>query len=95
MAASNRSGDATVASCSISRSMASSLRFRSPVVHRAGAPEPGTPVPLFAARSAACKISLCTQYIVSADGQRFLLDTVVEEAASPIVVILNWKPRAG
>jgi Tol biopolymer transport system component len=33
-------------------------------------------------------------YIVSQDGQRFLLDTIVEEPAPPIVVILNWKPGA-
>jgi hypothetical protein len=33
-------------------------------------------------------------YIVSADGQRFLLDTVVEEPAAPIMVILDWTPAA-
>ena len=33
------------------------------------------------------------QYMVSADGQRFLVDTVAEEANSPITVILNWKPK--
>lgn len=32
------------------------------------------------------------QFIVSKDATRFLLDTVVEEAPSPITVILNWKP---
>jgi hypothetical protein len=32
-------------------------------------------------------------YIISPDGQRFLMDTIVEEpAAAPITVILNWKP---
>lgn len=31
-------------------------------------------------------------YSVSPDGQRFLVDTIVEEQAPPIVVILNWKP---
>ena len=30
-------------------------------------------------------------YIVSDDGRRFLLDTIVEAQASPIVIILNWK----
>jgi len=34
------------------------------------------------------------QYDVSSDGQRFLINTITEEAASPITVILNWKPRA-
>jgi hypothetical protein len=32
------------------------------------------------------------QYLVSIDGMRFLFDSAVEEAASPITVILNWKP---
>jgi hypothetical protein len=27
---------------------------------------------------------------VSADGQRFLMNTLTEEAAAPITVILNW-----
>ena len=31
------------------------------------------------------------QYMVSSDGQRFLMNTVTEEAVSPITVILNWK----
>jgi hypothetical protein len=57
-----------------------------------GAPEAGTPVPLFAARVGSLRDIALHYYIVSADGQRFLLDTLVEEAASPIVLILNWKP---
>jgi Tol biopolymer transport system component len=32
------------------------------------------------------------KYVVSRDGQRFLLDTVVEEPASPIAMVLNWSP---
>jgi len=32
-------------------------------------------------------------YIVSDDGRRFLLDTIVEAPVSPIVIILNWKAR--
>ncbi len=32
-----------------------------------------------------------TQYDVSADGQRFLINTLVEEeGATPIVLVLNW-----
>ena len=35
------------------------------------------------------------QYIVSLDGQRFLVNTVSQEAnAPPISFILNWKPPA-
>jgi hypothetical protein len=34
------------------------------------------------------------QYAVSADGQRFLMHTLVSEAnASPITLILNWTPK--
>jgi len=31
------------------------------------------------------------QYGVSPDGQRFLMNTITEEATFPIAVILNWK----
>jgi Tol biopolymer transport system component len=59
-----------------------------------GAPEAGTPVSLFATRLGSLRDIALHSYIVSPDGQRFLLDTLVEEAASPIVLILNWKaPR--
>ena len=34
------------------------------------------------------------QYLVSKDGQRFLMSNVIEEALSPITLILNWKPPA-
>jgi hypothetical protein len=30
-------------------------------------------------------------YVPSADGQKFLMDTIVEENAPPITVIVNWK----
>jgi hypothetical protein len=34
------------------------------------------------------------QYAVSRDGQRFLMNTRIEDVAtSPITVILNWKPK--
>jgi hypothetical protein len=33
------------------------------------------------------------QYVVSRDGQRFFVSSVIEEALSPITVIQNWKPR--
>ena len=55
--------------------------------------EAGAAVPLFQARVGEVQDISLPDYIVSPDGQRFLLDTVVEEAAAPIVVILNWKPR--
>jgi Tol biopolymer transport system component len=33
------------------------------------------------------------QYMISSDGQRFLVSTISEGANSPITVILNWKPK--
>jgi hypothetical protein len=31
------------------------------------------------------------QYAVSADGERFLINTAVEEPTAPITLVLNWK----
>ena len=33
------------------------------------------------------------QYVVSPDGQQFLMNTIIEEATSPITVILNWRKK--
>jgi hypothetical protein len=56
----------------------------------------GAAVPLFTTHiGGAVQGPVNQQYIVSPDGQRFLMNTVAEEAvASPITVILNWKPRS-
>jgi serine/threonine protein kinase/Tol biopolymer transport system component len=55
---------------------------------------PGTPVGLFATKLNNTEIGTRHQYIVSPDGQSFVMNAVPEEAtASPITVILNWKPR--
>jgi hypothetical protein len=55
--------------------------------------EASVPVPLFVTRvGGAVMGGDKQQYVVSADGQRFLMNTVVEEAAAPLTVILNWKP---
>jgi hypothetical protein len=52
--------------------------------------DPGAPVPLFATRAGGAARSLNRQdYIVSPDGQRFLMN-VVEEVATPIAIVLNW-----
>ncbi len=56
-----------------------------------GSLETGTRTPLFFANVGPVQ-DTSESYVVSTDGQRFLVDTVVEEAASPISVILNWKP---
>jgi eukaryotic-like serine/threonine-protein kinase len=61
----------------------------------AGAPEVGTPVALFAPPlgGAVQQGDYRHQYMVSSDGQRFLIATVTEGATAPITVILNWQPR--
>jgi len=57
--------------------------------------EPGSPTPLFATRVGGALQGLFRQqYDVSSDGARFLMNTITEEAASPITVILNWNPEA-
>jgi Tol biopolymer transport system component len=56
--------------------------------------EPGTPVPMFPTHiGGALSYPFNQQYDVSADGQRFLMNTIVEEAPSPITVILSWKAK--
>jgi Tol biopolymer transport system component len=61
---------------------------------RADSLETGQVLSLFGARVGSLQDISLNHYLVSADGQRFLLDTVVEEDASPIIVILNWKAPA-
>jgi hypothetical protein len=57
--------------------------------------EPAAPVPLFATRvGGAWQGPDRQQYVVSRDGQRFLMNTLAEgDNPSPITVILNWKPK--
>jgi len=57
--------------------------------------EPGTPLALFATTVGSMAINTNRQqYMVSPGGQSFVMNSVVGEAsASPITVILNWKPR--
>jgi Tol biopolymer transport system component len=58
-----------------------------------GAIDIGRPLPLFSTRIVgAVQGANRQQYIVSADGQRFLMNTLVEGISSPLVVLLNWKP---
>ena len=56
--------------------------------------EPGVPVPLFPTHVGGAVTPLGRQqYVVSDNGQRFLMNTVSDEATRPITVILNWKPK--
>jgi len=57
--------------------------------------EAGVPAALFLTRVFAIQgINIRQQYMPSANGQRFLVDSVPEDPAQPpITVILNWKPE--
>jgi hypothetical protein len=57
--------------------------------------EAGAPVSLFATRvGGAIQGPDKQQYVVSRDGQRFLMNTLAEaDQPSPITVILNWQPK--
>jgi serine/threonine protein kinase/Tol biopolymer transport system component len=56
--------------------------------------EAGPSVPLFATRvGPVLPYPNNWQYDVSPDGQRFLMNTIIEEAPSPITLILNWRPK--
>jgi Tol biopolymer transport system component len=61
-----------------------------------GSADPGTPRQLFKTiLSGAAGPTYKQQYMVSPDGQSFVMQSAVgEPSASPIGVILNWKPRA-
>ena len=55
--------------------------------------EPGTPLALFVAKVGG-SAGYVQQYMVSPDGQSFVTQSTVGDAsASPISVILNWKPK--
>jgi hypothetical protein len=59
--------------------------------------QPGAPIALFATRTPNGALQpggTPQQYAVSADGQRFLVNTLKDEGATaPITLILNWKPK--
>ena len=56
---------------------------------------PGAPVTLFPTRiyGGGADIAQGRQYDVTRDG-RFLINTVLDEAAAPITLIQNWAPEA-
>jgi len=53
----------------------------------------GAPVPIFLTHVGGALSIFMSQYMVSDDGQRFLMNTVAEEVASPITVVLNWRAK--
>jgi len=58
--------------------------------------DPGAPVPLFATHVGTVAQGIARpQFAVTGDGQRFLLNTLRDEAnLSPITVVVNWPRRA-
>ena len=74
------------------RLMAVSIRFAA----NAQTVEPAAPVPLFPTHvgGAVQQGGNRQQYIVSPDGQRFLMNTITGGGdTSPVTVILNWKAK--
>jgi hypothetical protein len=55
--------------------------------------EPGAPARLFAANVGGAVQNVAgQQYVVSADGRRFLLNTVLDQGVtSPLRLILHWR----
>ena len=51
----------------------------------------GVAVPLFQAKVGAPQGIALHSYTVANDGQRFLLDSLVEQQAAPVALILNWQ----
>ena len=66
-----------------------------PITIGQGTLEPGTPVMLFPTRVPGGGVDLQQgrQYDVAADG-RFLVNTMLDEAAAPITLVQNWDPEA-
>jgi Tol biopolymer transport system component len=54
----------------------------------------GAPVPLFPTRLVQSIAVARQQYIVSKDGQRFLMTTAEEAPSPPITILLNWRPTS-
>jgi hypothetical protein len=67
-----------------------------PIQLRSGdmAPDIGTPTRLFSARFVQAGLAVARQqYVVSADGRRFLVNTLEQAKPTPITLLLNWSPR--
>jgi len=59
-----------------------------PVKTDASVFEYGTPTALFATRLPA--VVGRNRYVAAADGQRFLLNVLIDEGTSPLNIVLNW-----
>jgi Tol biopolymer transport system component len=57
--------------------------------------EVGAPEPLFATRVGGALQGVSRQqYMVSPDGQQFLMNTLADQEATPLTVIVNWNPAS-
>ena len=64
-------------------------------IKRSASFEPGIPTALFQTRITGLT-DVRTHYQVTADGQRFIVNTVgPSERGSPIQVVVNWQATAG
>ncbi len=91
MAASRFAGVRTARSSFISRPTTGSWPCGSGSIRRAV--DVGTPVPLFTTQVGGTpQNNYARNYMVSVDGQRFLVNTL-KEVTLPITVLLNWKPK--
>jgi hypothetical protein len=68
---------------------------RLPTAASAQRAELDAPTTLFRTRVAGGPISSVDrpQYVVSRDGQRFLINSLPDIASPPITMVLNWKPK--
>jgi len=63
-----------------------------PITIKGDSIEPGTPVPLFQTRIwGGTTSTIHQQYAVASDG-RFLINTILDDALTPITLIQNWNP---
>ena len=69
--------------------LASGFKLMSVSVNLAPAFKPGLPQPLFQT-SVTKLIDRPSHYAVAAQGQRFLINTDIENTSAPITVVLNW-----
>ena len=65
-----------------------------PIAVRGAELEPGAPAALFPTRIVGGGVDAGPgrQYDVARDG-RFLIDTVLDDAVSPVTLIQNWRPE--
>jgi Tol biopolymer transport system component len=57
-------------------------------------PENSAAVPLFVTHIGGAVDPARQNYVVTPDGKRFLMNTILEDAPSPLTLILNWKRKA-